>query len=130
PEVDLVVDSLEKLTAVDEILGRLQWENQAFDVDTPLEHLETRTRRMIKIQEGCRAHCTYCIIPQARGRPRNVAPDEVVAMVQQAADEGYREVVLTGTHVGTYKWPNGDRPLRLADLLERVLDETTIERLR
>lgn len=130
PEVDLVIGSLDKLTVVDEILSGLNWTNQAFDADVPLEQIETRTRRMIKIQEGCRAHCTYCIIPQARGAPRNIAPEAVVAEVQRAIDEGYREVVLTGTHVGTYKWPNGDRPLRLADLLERVLAETDIERLR
>lgn len=130
PEVDIVVGSIEKATVVDEILGRLDWENQAFDSDEPVEHVETRTRRMIKIQEGCRAHCTYCIIPRARGAPRNVAPAEVVRRVQEAIDEGYREVVLTGTHVGTYKWPEGDRTLRLADLLELVLEATTIERLR
>ncbi|MDI3340369.1 MAG: tRNA (N(6)-L-threonylcarbamoyladenosine(37)-C(2))-methylthiotransferase MtaB [Sphaerobacter sp.] len=130
PEVDLVVGSIEKLTVVDEILDRLQWENQAFDADEPVEQAETRTRRMIKIQEGCRAHCTYCIIPQARGAPRSVDPAAVIRQVREAIAEGYREVVLTGTHVGTYKWPKGDRTLRLADLLERVLSETAIERLR
>lgn len=130
PEVDLVVPSLEKLTVVDDVIDRLGWLNQTFDGDEPVEQLATRTRRMIKIQEGCRAHCTYCIIPQARGGPRGIAPDEVVRRVEQAVAEGYREVVLTGTHVGTYKWPEGDRTLRLADLLELVLERTTIERLR
>lgn len=130
PEVDLVVGSVEKLTVVDRILDGLEWPNRAFDADEPADQLETRTRRMIKIQEGCRAHCTYCIIPHARGGPRNVAPRDVIHAVQQAADEGYREVVLTGTHVGTYKWPEGDRLIRLADLLDAVLEQTTIERLR
>ncbi len=130
PEVDVVVGSIAKLTVVDDILGRLRWPNEAFDLEDRIDLHETRTRRMIKIQEGCRAHCTYCIIPQARGAPRNVAPDEVVRRVQQAVEEGYREVVLTGTHVGTYKWPSGDHPLRLADLLEMVLERTTVERLR
>ncbi|MBX6342817.1 MAG: radical SAM protein, partial [Thermomicrobiaceae bacterium] len=130
PEVDVVVGSIAKLTVVDDILGRLRWPNEAFDLEDRIDLHETRTRRMIKIQEGCRAHCTYCIIPQARGAPRNVAPDDVVRRVQQAVEEGYREVVLTGTHVGTYKWPSGDHPLRLADLLEMVLERTTVERLR
>ncbi|HET9014146.1 MAG TPA: tRNA (N(6)-L-threonylcarbamoyladenosine(37)-C(2))-methylthiotransferase MtaB [Thermomicrobiaceae bacterium] len=130
PEVDLVAGSIEKLTVVDDILGRLGWENAAFDGDEALDQLATHTRRMVKIQEGCRAHCTYCIIPQARGAPRNVAPDEVVRRVADAMDAGHREVVLTGTHVGTYKWPDVDRVWRLADLLEHVLRSTAIERLR
>jgi threonylcarbamoyladenosine tRNA methylthiotransferase MtaB len=131
PEVDLIAGSVDKLTVVDDILGRVGWVNETFDLDPgDIVQRETRTRRMIKIQEGCRAHCTYCIIPQARGAPRNIAPEEIVRRVRQAVDEGYREVVLTGTHVGTYKWPVGDHVLRLADVLERVLEETTIERLR
>lgn len=131
PEVDLIAGSVDKLTIVDDILVRVGWVNETFDLDmSDITQRETRTRRMIKIQEGCRAHCTYCIIPQARGAPRNVAPDEIVRQVRRAVDDGYREVVLTGTHVGTYKWPIGDQTLRLADVLERVLEETVIERLR
>ncbi|HUZ00406.1 MAG TPA: tRNA (N(6)-L-threonylcarbamoyladenosine(37)-C(2))-methylthiotransferase MtaB [Thermomicrobiaceae bacterium] len=129
-EVDLVVGSLDKLMVVDDILGHFAWPNAAYDADDTFAQLGTRTRRMVKIQEGCRAHCTYCIIPQARGAPRNVPPEEVVRRVGAAVAQGYREVVLTGTHVGTYKWPDGDRVWRLADLLEHVLAGTTIERLR
>jgi threonylcarbamoyladenosine tRNA methylthiotransferase MtaB len=129
-EVDLVVGSIDKLTVVDDILSRVGVLNAIFDLDEPAEQFETRTRRMIKIQEGCRAHCTYCIIPRARGGPRNIAPERVAAEVQAAVCEGYREVVLTGTHVGTYKWNDGERVWRLADLLEYVLDATTIDRLR
>lgn len=131
PEVDLIAGSVDKLTVVDDILVRVGWVNETFDLDvSEIVQRETRTRRMIKIQEGCRAHCTYCIIPRARGASRNVAPDEIVRQIRQAVDDGYREVVLTGTHVGTYKWPIGDQTLRLADVLERVLEETAIERLR
>lgn len=131
PEVDLIAGSVDKLTVVDDILVRVGWVNETFDLDvSDIVQRETRTRRMIKIQEGCRAHCTYCIIPQARGAPRNVPPEEIVRRVRQAVDDGSREVVLTGTHVGTYKWPVGDQTFRLADVLERVLDETAIERLR
>ncbi|HEU5423297.1 MAG TPA: tRNA (N(6)-L-threonylcarbamoyladenosine(37)-C(2))-methylthiotransferase MtaB [Nitrolancea sp.] len=132
PEVDLVVGSVEKLTVVDDILTRLEWHNAAFDLDPEPSLFSTRTRRMLKIQEGCRAHCTYCVIPTARGKPRNIAPEQIVAQVREAEREGYREVVLTGTHVGTYKWPvpGSLQPLRLADLLEQVLDQTGIERLR
>ncbi len=129
-EVDLVVGSIDKLTVVDDILAHFDWAHETFDLDQLENQFETRTRRMIKIQEGCRAHCTYCVIPIARGAPRNMSPDEVATEVQGAVEEGFREVVLTGTHVGTYKWPDGDTTLRLADLLEHVLDTTDIERLR
>ncbi len=129
-EVDLVAGSVDKLTVVDDILARVEWEHQAFDVESLISQVDTRTRRMIKVQEGCRAHCTYCVIPRARGGPRNLSPEAVVAEMRHAIDNGYREVVLTGTHVGTYKWPSGDRTLRLADLLEYVLDHTPVERLR
>lgn len=130
PEVDLIVDSIAKRTVVDDILTHVEWPYQTYDEELPLEQAETRTRRMIKIQEGCRAHCTYCVIPAARGAPRNIAPAAIVAEVERAVAEGYREVVLTGTHVGTYKWAEGDDVARLADLLEMVLERTSIERLR
>ncbi|MGA7671961.1 MAG: tRNA (N(6)-L-threonylcarbamoyladenosine(37)-C(2))-methylthiotransferase MtaB [Nitrolancea sp.] len=129
-EVDLVAGSIDKLTVVDDILTRVEWDHAAFDLERPLDQVETRTRRTIKIQEGCRAHCTYCVIPRARGGPRNIGPDQVAKEMQQSVESGYREIVLTGTHVGTYKWPNGDQTLRLADLLEYVLDHTAVERLR
>lgn len=130
PEVDLISGSIDKLTIVDDVLDRLGWSNQLLDGDEPTDGFATRTRGMIKIQEGCRAHCTYCVIPRARGAPRNIAPVDVIARVNDAVEAGYREVVLTGTHVGTYKWHEDDSILRLADLIERVLAETSIERLR
>jgi threonylcarbamoyladenosine tRNA methylthiotransferase MtaB len=129
-EVDLVVDSINKLEVVDEILERIGVPHQAYDVEH-LEHSGERTRRMIKIQEGCRAHCTYCVIPKARGAPRNTDPDSIIQQINLAEAEGFREVVLTGTHVGTYKWKRDDgRFWRLADLLEYVLNNTTIPRVR
>jgi threonylcarbamoyladenosine tRNA methylthiotransferase MtaB len=130
PEVDLIVDSIDKLTVVDEILENVGQIHEAFDSDGTI-FAGDRTRRMIKIQEGCRAHCTYCVIPKARGGPRNWAPDDVISQVQAAEAEGFREVVLTGTHVGTYKWKtDGSEVARLADLLEDVLEHTSIPRIR
>jgi threonylcarbamoyladenosine tRNA methylthiotransferase MtaB len=131
PEVDLVVGSIDKLTVVDDILHRVGLPHVAFDQEyLPGKH-EERTRRMVKIQEGCRAHCTYCVIPTARGGPQNFEPDDIVGQIDAAEREGFREVVLTGTHVGTYKWKTQECDTwRLADLLEHVLENTTIPRLR
>jgi threonylcarbamoyladenosine tRNA methylthiotransferase MtaB len=60
------------------------------------------TRAFIKIQQGCDARCSYCIVPAARGLPTSVAPDVVIKQVEQAAEEGVPEVVLTGTSIGRY----------------------------
>ncbi len=131
-EVDLVVDSINKLTVVDDILERVGTSHQAFDLEPEtVAGAGDRTRRMVKIQEGCRAHCTYCVIPKARGAPQNTAPDSVINQIRLAEQEGFREVVLTGTHVGTYKWKSEDEQTwRLPDLLECVLDQTEIPRVR
>lgn len=60
------------------------------------------TRAFIKIQEGCDARCSYCVVPAARGLPTSVAPDVVIKQVEQAAEQGVPEVVLTGTSIGRY----------------------------
>ncbi len=61
-----------------------------------------RTRPFVKIQDGCDAKCRYCIIPKVRGPSRSVPPDQVLDQVRQLVSLGFREVVLTGIHLGTY----------------------------
>ncbi len=87
-----------------------------------------RTRAMVKIQEGCDQVCAYCIVPKVRGRERSIPPEEIIAAINRHAAEGRREVALTGTQLGSYGFdlPGAD----LQRLLERVLAETAIERLR
>jgi threonylcarbamoyladenosine tRNA methylthiotransferase MtaB len=85
-----------------------------------------RTRAFIKIQDGCRNFCAYCIVPYVRRREQSVPPDEVVAQIQQRVAEGYQEVVLTGTRIGAYNSEGHG----LKDLVEQVLKETAIPRLR
>lgn len=60
------------------------------------------TRAYIKVQDGCNQFCTYCIIPFARGRVRSRAKDDVICEVTHLAENGYREVVLTGIHLSSY----------------------------
>ena len=64
--------------------------------------LPGHTRAFLKIQEGCNYSCTYCIIPTARGLSRSVTPREILEQVRMLADAGYREIVLTGIHLGSY----------------------------
>jgi threonylcarbamoyladenosine tRNA methylthiotransferase MtaB len=77
------------------------------------------TRAWLKIQEGCSHGCTYCIVPQVRGPRRSLAPEAVLASLQELREQGYREVVLTGVDLGQY---GRDLPsLNLAALVHRFL---------
>ncbi len=91
--------------------------------------LPGHTRAFLKIQEGCNYSCTYCIIPTARGLSRSVPPREVMEQVRQLADAGYKEIVLTGIHLGGYGHelsPKTD----LTSLLEMIEESRLIPRVR
>ena len=88
-----------------------------------------RTRAMVKIQKGCDQVCAYCIVPKVRGRERSIPPEGIIAAINRRVADGFREVALTGTQLGSYGF---DLPGEggLLGLLERILAETGIERLR
>lgn len=88
-----------------------------------------RTRAYIKIEDGCENRCTYCIIPEARGRVRSKAPADVLAEVRALTEGGCREVVLTGIETASYG-RDFDNGYRLADLLEEVDAIPNIGRVR
>lgn len=88
-----------------------------------------RTRTFLKVQEGCDAFCTFCIIPFARGPARSLRPADVIRQIREVQASGAREVVLTGTAVDTYG-QDLDDDLAFDRLLEAVLDKTDIERVR
>ncbi|MBN1643711.1 MAG: tRNA (N(6)-L-threonylcarbamoyladenosine(37)-C(2))-methylthiotransferase MtaB [Dehalococcoidales bacterium] len=85
-----------------------------------------RTRSFLKIQDGCLNFCAYCIVPFVRRNEMSVPPDIVVNEAKQRAREGYQEIVLTGTRVGSYSYGG----VNLKGLLERIVNETEIPRLR
>ncbi|HKI12466.1 MAG TPA: tRNA (N(6)-L-threonylcarbamoyladenosine(37)-C(2))-methylthiotransferase MtaB [Candidatus Acidoferrum sp.] len=87
------------------------------------------TRPTLKIQDGCNARCSFCVIPFVRGRSRSLPPEKVVAEVQQLAASGSREIVLSGINLGAYGRDLSPR-VAFLDLLRRILDETPVERLR
>ncbi|MCS7260448.1 MAG: tRNA (N(6)-L-threonylcarbamoyladenosine(37)-C(2))-methylthiotransferase MtaB [Anaerolineae bacterium] len=88
-----------------------------------------RTRAFVKVQDGCDNACTFCVVRLARGEGRSRPPEEVVQEVHQLVRAGYREVVLSGVHLGAYGHDWGDR-LGLFHLVRRLLDETEPARLR
>lgn len=64
--------------------------------------ISDRTRAMLKIQDGCDSFCSYCIVPYARGPVRSVGPERVIETLSTLSERGYKEVVLTGIHLGRY----------------------------
>lgn len=90
---------------------------------------ETRTRAFLKIQDGCNAFCTYCIVPHARGRSRSMPPDDVCKHLNRLARGGFKEVVLTGIHLGAYG-KDLEPPTSLNDLLRTVVLPNNVARVR
>jgi threonylcarbamoyladenosine tRNA methylthiotransferase MtaB len=70
--------------------------------ESPAVQLGGRTRPFVKIQDGCDAKCSYCIIPAVRGPSRSVPPQPVLDQVRDLARRGFKEIVVTGIHIGTY----------------------------
>ena len=85
-----------------------------------------RTRAFLKIQDGCDSFCTFCIIPFARGKSKSLSKDFLVEAIKTLEDEGVKEVVLTGVHIGDYK----DGDISLEKLVAYILNKTNIPRLR
>jgi threonylcarbamoyladenosine tRNA methylthiotransferase MtaB len=125
---DILVDNTEKehLLALTQALpfeGRGLRESEAKQCQALATTV--RTRSLIKIQGGCHSPCTYCIVPKVRPREYSLPSSQIIDEVKQKVALGYREVVLTGTKVGSYK----DDGSRFRDLVQRILDDTDIERL-
>ncbi len=96
--------------------------------DASAEASPDRTRPNLKIQDGCHNRCSFCIIPFVRGRSRFISADDVVEQVRGLAVT-YKEVVLSGINLGRWGREAGST-MRLAGLLNRILRETSIERIR
>ena len=125
--VSLVLDNRDKPSLVATIANKLEVESGSLAENLAVP-APGRSRAMVKIQEGCDQVCSYCIVPKVRGRERSIPPEEIIAQINERAKLGCREAVLTGTQLGTYGF---DLPgIDLAGLLQQVLVETSINRLR
>ena len=95
-----------------------------------VEGIEGRARAFVQVQNGCDHRCTFCIIPYGRGNSRSVPAGEVVAQIRKLAENGYREVVITGVDITSYGSDLPGRP-SLGNLCARILKLVPeIERLR
>ena len=131
-QVDLVLGNTQKSGLVS-LVG--DWRDdtpapRAAGSDAPLAgpSLVVRTRAAVKIQEGCDQVCAYCIVPKVRGRERSVPAGRIIAQIERHLANGYKEVVLTGTQLGTYGFDL--EGVDLKGLVSRILDETGLARLR
>ena len=95
----------------------------------PAGGLSVRTRAMLKVQDGCSNFCTYCIIPFARGPVRSLPVEDAVRQAQQLAEEGYREIVITGIEIASWGVDFKDGS-SLVDLLQAVLEAVPDTRIR
>ncbi|MBR6401034.1 MAG: tRNA (N(6)-L-threonylcarbamoyladenosine(37)-C(2))-methylthiotransferase MtaB [Firmicutes bacterium] len=123
--VDIIEDYTDEtkvLNAVSDIRHETEFE------PLKISKLKDRTRAYVKIQEGCNRYCSYCIIPYARGPVRSRRPEEVVEEVKRLAQNGFKEVVLTGIHVASYGLDL--KCTNLTDIVKQVNETEGIERIR
>jgi threonylcarbamoyladenosine tRNA methylthiotransferase MtaB len=105
------------------------FEQSAVETVPFAERSAERTRPILKIQDGCNNRCSYCVIPFVRGKSRSLAPDRVIAEIQKLVEAGTKEIVLSGINLGAYGRDFSPR-VELASVVRRILDETSLERLR
>lgn len=98
-------------------------------LSVPARRLQNRTRSFFKIQDGCNAFCSYCIVPFARGKSRSLSLEETLSGIDRFVEQGYREIVLTGIHLGQYGL-DLKPPTRLVPMLERILSHHPDVRIR
>ena len=137
--IDLVGGTGQRMEFLRQLLAAAEEKRQRVLVDDALRRREfevlpaggqmSRTRAMLKVEDGCRNFCSYCIIPFARGPVRSLPVAEAVRQTEQLAAEGYREVVLTGIEISSWGQDMAGEQ-SLIDLLEAVSETAGDMRLR
>ncbi len=129
--IDFVIGNDEKLHLYDYINSDERFSANDILKQTEFNKVElfdtTKTRASLKIQDGCDNRCTYCIIWKARGKSRSADSEFIVNQINNFAEHGFKEVMLTGIHIGQWGKEFG---LSLLDLLKEIEEKTTIERYR
>ena len=135
-DVDILIGNKDKSKIIDIIeeykikKSPIDHTTEEFDnnfEDMYIDHLNSRTRAFVKIQDGCENFCSYCIIPFVRGKCRSKNFDTVINEVNTLVKNGYQEVVLTGIHTGNY---GTDINRTFAELLQELIKIKGLKRLR
>ena len=129
--IDILIGNKDKTKIVDlvndfknnnkKVIKFSNLQNEEFE-DMFLENYQERTRAFVKIQDGCNNYCTYCIIPYLRGNIRNKDFDIAVSEIKSLVNNGFKEIVLTGIHTGSYD--------RLTELIHEISKLDGLERIR
>lgn len=137
---------LEKMPELDCVLGNQEKQNIAALLESTthevsdiaaisqadalkLTSFAEHTRAFLQIQNGCNSFCSYCIVPYARGRSRSVTPADIIQGIRNLAESGFKEIVLTGIHLGAYGL-DFPVPTTLTALVRQIEAEKLVPRLR
>ena len=122
--VDLVLGSEQKASIIPAILNGMTGAHTVKTADirsfAPSCSRGDRTRYFLKVQDGCNYYCTYCTIPMARGRSRNGSIASMVEQALQVAQEGGKEIVITGVNIGDFGRTTGETFFDLVKALDQV----------
>jgi threonylcarbamoyladenosine tRNA methylthiotransferase MtaB len=135
-------NEVQKVSGVDVVIGNSEKESLVDLISDDVDHIQDnlgaisvqddmvsdRIRSMVKIQSGCNQVCAYCIVPKVRGRENSIQVGEIISNIKKLTNSGYREIVLTGTQLGTYGYEFPGMTLR--DLIKTILSDTKVDRLR
>jgi threonylcarbamoyladenosine tRNA methylthiotransferase MtaB len=128
--VDLVVSNQDKSQLIEKTLSELDFETMPTMSTEAGEHslfTRGRQRAFVKIQDGCRYRCTFCIVTVARGEEISRQMTAIIDEINYLHQQGVNEVILTGVHLGGY---GSEINLNLSTLIRHILQQTTIPRLR
>ena len=123
--VSLIKSYLEnkrQITLISDVLNKPKYE------EMKINRLNTHTRGFIKIQDGCENYCSYCAIPYSRGKIRSRNADNIILEINELVNSGVKEIIISGINTGTYGQDLSD--MNLAKLIERIMKETSLYRLR
>jgi len=139
PGVSLVIGNPDKWEIVN-IIKEAEKASSAGIIVTPMEKeivfpekkikkFSAKTRFFLKIQDGCNARCSYCIVPQVRGKSRSMLPKTVLELLSSIGSSGYKEAVLTGIHLGAYGLDLSPQT-SLLNLLQEIEKQIPVPRVR
>lgn len=138
-EIDFVMGSNNKAEILDRAEAMLAGKNTESEIkeykelnkyeDLEIKRLSNTTRANVKIEDGCNQFCSYCIIPYARGPVRSRNKKAVVKEIKKLSDQGVKEIILTGTHLGAYG-SEQDNPKALTELMQDLSEIDNLKRVR
>lgn len=137
PEICAAIEGVDRGFGNEEKGGIVPWvarellgmEGELPELPTGVSGFAGRTRAFVKIQDGCRDNCTFCIIPSLRGDVTSRPEGEILDELRRLAARGYREVVFTGIHLGYYGFDRGDKHA-VRRLLEKTREIEGLERVK